>query len=288
MTQIRRLFHDKGMPPLDEPLAGAAITKRLREDREQRGEKPTAANTRLRCSDAHACSRRIAFGMLKIPRDIPLSDDSLMAFKAGDFYHQIAQEALTLALGARCEVPIDWSPQISLSGHCDAVYDGGDAPVAVEIKSMGGYGFEYAVGNRKSQSGPGPKPEHLVQAGLYALAPQIRAAEVHIVYLSKDRGTCAEWLIGVDQPLTHLADSPTVESLVAAEIERLQGLLKRVDGGQLPKRFIPGFGVVDDPPESGSRAQPWNCRFCAWQPTCAGLPTEPVAIELLNTNPAAA
>lgn len=270
------------MPPLSEPIAGPAITLRLRQERESGGERPTAFGTRLRCSDARACSRKIAFGMLKVPKDIPLTDDALMAFKAGDFYHQIVQEALVQTLDARCEVPIDWSPTISLSGHADAAFEWYGKKVVAEIKSMAGYGFDYAVGNRKSKTGPGPKVEHLVQAGLYALAPQINAEAVHVIYVSKDRGTCGEWLIGVDDELRHLEDTPTVRSLVGEEIARLLGLLKRVDGGEIPKRFIPGHGVVNDPPEAGSRGDPWQCRFCAWQPTCAGLPSGPLPIDLVT------
>lgn len=279
-------FPVKGFPPLSEPIGGAAVAKRFREARAAQGDKPTAAGTRLRCSDANACSRKIVFGMLKIPRDIPFTDDTLMAFRAGDFYHQVVQEALTIELNARCEVPVDYSPEISLSGSCDAVYNADGHTIAVEIKSMKGFGFDYCAGNRKSQNGPGPKPEHLVQAGMYALAPQIGASKVHIIYMSKDSGTCAEWLIGVDEELPHL-ENQTVRGMVEEELARLRGILEVVDGGDLPKRYIPGVGVVEDPPAPDSRDNPWNCRYCSWQPTCAGLASGRVPLSILD-KPAAA
>lgn len=289
-------FPVHGMPPIDEPIAGAAVAKRLREARALQGDKPTAAGTRLRCSDANACSRKITFGMLKVPRDIALTDDALMAFRTGDFYHQVVQEALTLELNARCEVPVDYSPELSISGSADAVYVlSGDYPgnhnangqtVVAEIKSMAGFGFDYCTGARRSTGGPGPKPEHLVQAGLYGLAPQIGAGQVHIIYLSKDRGTCAEWLIGVDDELPHLGGQ-TVRGMVEDELARLRGILEVVDGGELPKRFIPGIGIVEDPPDANSKGNPWQCRFCAWQPTCAALSSDRLPLSVLNRKAAA-
>lgn len=262
-------LHEKGMPPLDEPLLAAAIEAKLRDERVDRS---LAAATRLRCSDANACARKVAFASLGVPRDVKYSPESLIAFRAGDAYHQMAQEAATSWLDARCEIPVDWTPQgLSLSGHADAVYEGDEGKVVVEIKSMAGYGFKIATGQvKRGDQLPGPKLEHLLQAGLYGLAPQIDARWVHIVYIDKDRNTTAEWLVSIDEPLAHL-DGSTVRDLVKAEQDRLRVILGELDEGHLPAREIPGFGLVDDPPAAESRDNPWNCRYCSWQPTCVGL-----------------
>ena len=44
-----------------------------------------------------------------------------------------------------------------------------------------------------------------------------------------------------------------------------------VDAGDVPRRVVPGHGLVADPPPPGTSDKPWQCRYCAWQPTCAGL-----------------
>lgn len=292
-------FHTKGMPPLDTPILAAAIEAKLRDEREDRA---LAAQTRLRCSDANGCARQIAFRSLGVPKSVEYSVESLIAFKAGDAYHRIAEEAAIRAVNARCELPVDWSPALSLSGHADSVYalrelksllpddhpvvtrlrergaKGGDL-VAVEYKSMAGYGFKLAVGQvpgRKTEL-PGPKLADLLQCGMYALAPQVGARWVHMVYISKDINTTAEWLIGVDEPLTHLEGGPTLRQLVEAEHARLATLLATLDEGTLPARDVPGFGIVTDPPPHGAKgAQPWNCAYCSWNPTCAEMPAEAI------------
>lgn len=286
--------HTKGMPPLDVPILAKAIETRLRD---QLVDRNLAADTRLRCSDAYACARKIAFSSLGVPKDVAYSRESLIAFRAGDAYHHIAQEAAVASLDARCEYPVDWTPVLSLSGHCDGVYTLGQLKgllgpehkvvtdlwdkgakgsdrVAVEIKSTAGYAFRLATG-RSGNEPPGPKIEHLIQVGLYALSPQVSAKWVHVALIDKDRNLTAEWLIGVDEPLPHLGGR-TVRQLITQECERLAQLLAEMDNGDLPARNIPGFGMVDDPPSADSRDNPWNCRYCAWQPTCTTLPTQTV------------
>lgn len=279
--QISAFPDTKGLPPLEEPFAAVHVEERLRSDATPRG---LAAPTRLRCSDANACERKLAFSSLGIPKDIKYDAQDLLNFQSGDWYHQIVQEALVEGFDARCEVQIDWSPRVSLSGHCDAVYGGsgrfvGEPKTAVEIKSMKGFGFDLAVGKRKSDDGPGPKVDHLLQAGLYGLAPAIEAERVHMIYINRDQNTIAEWLIGVDEPLRHLAGptgAPTIRELVDNELARLATVLQQIDDGTLPARLVPGYGLVQDPPQADSRVEPWNCRWCAWQPTCASLAANPL------------
>lgn len=261
---------DRGLPPLSSPILAAAIEAKLREERTDRA---LAGPTRLRCSDAFGCARKVAFSSLGVPKDVQYSAESLIAFRAGDAYHQMAQEAAVAFLDARCEWPVDWTPELSLSGHADAIYTDDNGTVCVEIKSMAGYGFRLATGQGKDE--PGPKVDHLLQVGLYGLAPQINANRVHIIYVDKDRNLTAEWVIGVDDPLPHLGGE-TVRQLVDEEKRRLAGILSDLDAGRLPARDVPGFGIVDVPPAADTRDDPWNCRYCSWQPTCAGLPTEAV------------
>jgi hypothetical protein len=293
-----------GMRPLSTPVAAATIALRLQANRDADGDKPTAAGSRLRCSDAFKCSRSVAFGSTKVPRDVPLDAKSLAIFAMGDYIHQGLQEALIVHFEARCEVLADWNEAgLSLSGRADALYTwkskfkpagswnvtrvptNGDK-VLVEAKSMSGYGFKYPVEGfvykdaDKAPSLPGPKAEHLVQAGLYALAPTIGAEFVHIVYVNKDTQDVAEWIIHVDEELTHL-DGRTVRGMVEWETKRLAGILGRIDAGTIPARYVPDHGVVVAPAEGKSTKSHRLCGYCAWLPTCQDLPQEAVPFSEL-------
>lgn len=269
-------MHTKGLPPMAEPLAGAAIEARLAADKARREAEHEAQRpedpARLAASDAGGCARKVALSRLRVPKDITYDAAALMTFRAGDFYHQITQEAIVQALDARCEVDFDLRPKLSLWGKADAVYDRDGQRRVCEIKSQSGYGFDLATGAKRSDAGPGPKEDHLVQAGFAAVAPQIAAEAVHVVYLNKDRGVCAEWIIGLDDPLPHLPETPTIRQLVNAEAKRLALILHYLDQNIMPARLVPGYGLVDhDPPAPGQRgAKPWNCAYCPWQPSCAG------------------
>lgn len=289
-------LHTKGMPPLDAPVMGRAIGDKLRAERSERA---LAGPTRFRCSDANGCARKIAYQSLGVPKDVQYSAESLVAFRAGDAYHQMAQEAAVRSVNARCELPVDWTPTASLSGHCDGVYRlaelkallDADHPiladlrargakaadvVAMEVKSMAGWGFRLATGTAtKAAELPGPKLADLLQCGMYALAPQVEARWLHMVYIDKDRNLTAEWIIGADEPLAHLGDR-TVRELVAEELERLNAIEATIVAGDLPARDVPGYGRVIVPPERDSRDDPWQCRFCSWQPSCAESEEGPV------------
>lgn len=272
-------MHTKGLPPMSEPLAGAAIEARLAADKERQSAEHEANRpddpARLAASDAGGCARKVALSRLRVPKDITYDAAQLMTFRAGDFYHQITQEAIIQALDARCEVDFDLRPKLSLWGKADAVYERDGQVRVCEIKSQSGYGFDLATGARRSDDGPGPKSDHLVQAGFAAVSPQIKADAVHIVYLNKDRGVCAEWIIGLDDPLPHVGEDATIRGLVNAEAKRLALILHYLDQDVMPARLVPGYGLVDhDPPMPGQRgAKPWNCAYCPWQPSCTEMPS---------------
>lgn len=277
-------LHTKGLPPLEDAIAGIAIEMRLQEERERRDEEHVAERSKdpafFAASDAYGCTRKVALGRLGVPKDIQYDAATLMTFRVGDWYHQVTQEAIVQWLNARCEVDFDWRPTFSLWGRCDAVYEPDWGKTVAEIKSQSGYGFDLATGARKSAEGPGPKIDHLIQAGMAALSPSIEATHVHPIYINKDRGVVAEWVIGVDEELPHL-EGQTVRQLVADEFERLAAIKADLDDGHMPARMVPGYGLVDhEPPEKDSRDNPWNCRYCSWQPSCAKWSAERFAFSL--------
>lgn len=251
-------------------IARDAVLEHMIRRRQEEGPKPTRDGTRLRGSQARQCSRKIAFEALGVETSIEVQDMTLVAFEVGNLWHETIQASLVEKFGAEVEVPCSYKPDFDLSGSADAVYTYGMAKVCVEIKSMKAYAWDMArIGNSRFGTRSGPKAEHLTQAGLYAMSPQIDADMLHMVYVNKDNGEMCEWLLGLDQDLTALGyEGETIETLVAVEKIRMQQILESLDAGMLPRRFIPEYGLVEDPPERGSKAHPWNCRFCGFQPLC--------------------
>lgn len=271
------------LPPMTEGLIATEVLAELRARQQAEGPRPTAAGTRGRGSQAFQCARKVAFDVMGVPRDIEDSDWNLITFQIGHDAHDRIQRAFIKTRKARIEVPITHQPAYDVSGHADLVYDthpltGETRPnlITGEIKSMAQFGFDLATGNSNSRrESPGPKAEHIAQAAMYGLSPQLQSEFVHMIYWSKGRGDIAEWILGMDEELPHL-DGRTPREIGIAELERLTKIFATVDAGNIPAREIPGFGLVVVPPEPDSKNDPWNCRYCAWQPTCAGL----VAAEL--------
>lgn len=268
------------------PLLAAALADDLANNRAAEGDRPTADNTLLRGSDAYSCGRRIAFAALKVPRAVPFTTDTLMAFDAGKHHHARLQGLLAAQFGAELEVPVSYKDTgVDLSGHADAAYTlDGDKRV-VEIKSMKSYPFLKSAGGTdrfgRDVDPEGPKPEHVIQAGLYANAPQLQADTLHMVYICKEDGRVAEWLLPMKgEPFGPHGED--IYTLVLAELGRLKGIEDDIRRGLLPWRRIPGYGVVKEPPAQDSKDEPWNCRYCPWQPTCAALPPSKIGVHAVN------
>jgi PD-(D/E)XK nuclease superfamily protein len=256
------------------PLA-AALAESMAEDRNHRGEKPTADSTRARISDALKCERQLAFGWLRVPKP-PLPPEVLAAFEAGEHHHTRIQGVLAAKFGATLEVPVSYRPDLDLSGHADAIYpvpEDGSVRVA-EIKTMKKWGFEHAQKE-------GPKLEHVTQAAMYGMAPTVGANSVHMIYVSKDDAAIAEWTLSIyDDEI----DGVLIADHVRAELDRIRRVFADVDAGLVPWRRIPGFGTVKDPSGPKGDNHPWNCDYCGWRPLCARLPASRCTIATLNAD----
>jgi hypothetical protein len=251
----------------------------LREDR------PTADGTLLRGSMALDCARKCAFEALGVRPELELTTGQLVVFDVGQSYHDRIQAALAEHFGAQLEVVCSHAPTVDVSAHADAVYELAGDKVAVEIKSMKSSAWQLATGgNPYENTGAGPKKGHLIQAGIAATAPQVNAAFVHIIYINKDTGEVAEWLIDIHTPLDYLADPPpTIAELTRAELYRMNQIHMQLVTGTLPAREVPEYGLVDHtPPSPRSKNAPWNCRYCGFQPQCARLVPGETRIEKIT------
>jgi hypothetical protein len=162
------------------------------------------------------------------------------------------------------------------------------------LKTVGGFSFKSAVGKIRRGTPPeGPKSEHIVQASLNALAHG--ADELVIAYLAKETLSksydevpeisrfTAEWSLTREQ----------FEPIAKLEVERIEGILALLDGGELAARKVPGVpGEIVDPAESrwvktNAVGQPvdlgtvWNgtmCSYCSHYSLC--VQTEPGRIPV--------
>ena len=275
-----------GFAPDENPRFTPALAELWHAENEAAGPKPRATNTaRFRHSDAGKCARAIAFSALNLPPTNPMDLPGTWATSLGTIIHELWQEAI---LTSYPDAEIE--PKVSTingegAGHIDAVLNDG-RKVAFELKTVGGFAFKMAVGERGAAQGP--KHDHIVQASLNGLA--VDADEIVIGYLAKEAIStgiaqrkgfselgrfCAEWTITREQ----------YEPIARTEIARVESILELVDTGVLPARKFPagelpaGAEIVD--PQTGrweahrdgvlvDTGTWWACDYCSHQTRCAG------------------
>lgn len=287
-----QLFDANGILPLAEPIIHPMIAADLAEAYGD-GSKPTADGTMFRASEALNCSRAIGFRVADIPEFVSVPPEVMLTFDVGNRFHERIQGILARQIGAVAEFVATYVPEYSMSAHVDAVYgldeemkftgtSVGANRVAVEIKTVSGYGWLLATGGRKSDEGPGPKAEHIAQVAIAANAPNVGAQFIHLIYIDKDKQGIAEWFLDMDEQLPARYENATPRELARVELERSVGIARRLEDGMLPTRYIPGYGRVETPPAADTRLEPWNCRYCRWQPICAKLISMPVELKLVH------
>lgn len=277
---------EDGFPPDAEPRFVQALVECWAELDD--GEKPRAfEDTRFRHSDAGKCARYIAYAALDLPASDPMDLAGRWNVGLGTVIHEAWQQQLL-----RRYPDADIEPKVRTdagSGHIDAVIDTDSKRIAVELKTIGGFAYRVAVGERGAPQGP--KHEHIVQAALNALA--VDADEAVVAYLSKEaisvnaaqrKGIgelarfCAEWTFPRDAYMP----------VALAEIARVTGILELLDEGTLPARrmadpALPKGHLIVDPSsglwtvtdEQGRITDTdvwWACGYCKYQTLCTETP----------------
>src|SRR5215831_975746 len=279
----------KGLLPHPTGVVLPLVEADMIEAREAEGPRPTFRGTRLRASQALKCALAVGFEILQVQASNPIPFETLMAFEVGNEFHRKILGIVMRQLGAAIEVT-GYYPEEDLSCHADFVYNRylfnpgqADIPIKTvgEIKSSSGFGFLIITGQRRSDEGPGPRDEHVAQAALCAMAPNIDAKNLHFVYIDKDRHSIAEWILHMDEPqVRYQGLSP--RQLAEAELERMRGILGRLDSGMLPARHVPGFGRVNHVPSPDSRDNPWQCRYCQYNAICSTIAPTPTPLDELE------
>lgn len=288
----------EGLAPDATPRFAHLLVERWREEEQRKGELERAhTDTRFRHSDAGGCARAIAYAALDIEASDPMDLSGYWNTGLGKRIHEWMQAVIAeMFPGAVIEQTVR-TVGADGSGHIDAVVRLPDGRiVSIEIKSIGGFGYKMAIGERGAAQGP--KSEHILQAALNAAA--VDADEAVIVYLAKEALSvnvakrkgfdeiarfAAEWTFTREQYLP----------LAEAEAERVAGILDLVDEGTLPLRRFPnadlpkGHEIVD--PNTGRwevRGEDgdvidtgtwWACGYCKFQSLCAQTERGRIPVE---------
>lgn len=298
-----------GFPPDAEPRFVHLLAEQWNADNAARDADYKRRN-RFHLSDAGKCARAIAYAALEVPATNPIDLTGIHNTRIGSILHEAWQDVI------RQRMPdAEIEPRFEIldgegSGYSDLVTTHEDRKVSVELKTLGGFAYKMAIGER----GPaqGPKHEHLAQGALNAKAAD--ADELVIAYLAKEvisvniakrkklselQRFCAEWTLTRDEYM------PIAE----AEEARVAGILSLLDEGLLPKRAFPvgelpaghrivnpgtgGWEVKDDEGQILDAGTFWACAYCKFQDACTATsgerqPIAEVAVALgLSTEEAA-
>lgn len=252
-----------------------------RELAEKNTDKPKAFDTMFRYSDAMNCSRRLVFDALGVKKSDPIDPAGLHVTTLGTYIHERVQECIERRYpGAKAEIK---SSLELTSGSADEVvgssvitavipWEGGDC--LYELKSIGGFGFDKAVGlNRKGYklgSPEGPRISAIVQGGLNALANGCETLVVgYIAMEAVSKGLAEKVGFGEYDRFTAEWHIPREvwEPLALAEQARLERLADYVAARELPPgdAYEKGSWIDISPLD----VRPfWSCQYCPHMTTC--------------------
>lgn len=272
-----------GTPPDPQPRFGHLLAARWQHTDVTDGPRPFAEPTRIRHSWSGKCAREISLHIHGAPVE-PMDLAGIWTVNLGRVIHDLWGAALQAA-HPDAEVEVACRVEgLDASGHADALLPDGRR-IAVEVKTIGGFGYKCAIGARGAAEGP--RPDHLAQAAVNGLA--LDADEVVVVYLSREALSvaeakrarldetgrfCAEWTYPRDDYVP----------IAQAEVRRLQRILDLADRGELAPTQIPtlprGARIVD--PSTGTWEQrdrgqivdmgtSWHCGYCPVQKACVAV-----------------
>lgn len=296
----------EGWAPDPEPIFGPLLVESLKMAKGQRQDKERRY---VRPSDAGKCARALSYIAAGAPSE-PMDPSGWWVTSLGTFIHELVGPAVSDFFGPEnvtleheigtplydadgnrigvepfcVEVRGEAVPVVS---YIDLWVHSPKLSLVTDFKSMGGFAYKLAVGERGAPEGP--KRDHLIQSGIGALI--VGAEQVSVTYFAKEaiskavaerkgfddyRRFTAEWTVPLDEIRTEVED----ELLRQAAINRLWH-----EEQTLAKRLIPGVPAeITDPAKGGweqygttdagepyliNTGTTWNCGYCPWQTLCA-------------------
>jgi hypothetical protein len=256
--------------PSEPRFVQAWTTELLAEDHN----KPIAGNTPFRHSSALSCSRRQVFSALGLQPTEPFDAAATHVTTLGTLIHEHLQDAIGRRYpGARFEVV---STVGQTSGSADAVIELPDRRVLWELKTVGAFAFDRAIGlNRKGYRRvppKGPRPSAICQAAINAIGHDCN--EVVVAYLAMEAVSkqLAEkvGLSQLDRIMAEWVVPPDVwRPMATAELDRLDKLAAAVE-----RREVPEGDAYDEERDEWVPISPlqdrrhWSCDYCPYTSAC--------------------
>ena len=240
--------------------------------------KPTAAGTMLRYSGAHSCLRAMGYDAFHAEFSEPVKPASAWSMNLGSLIHAALQEVISQRWP---EAINEFKSQASehVSGHADSLIAFVDGPVLYELKTMGSYPFDKAMGykrmfkNSKRVEANGPSLAHVAQAGMNALGAElttgtpIETVIIGVLTYEPVRADAAQ-VMEINELDRFLGEfhypRDAWEPLARTELNRMEEAAQDILAGYLPDRFA----VDDVGEEMRLTCEEWRCDYCPHLSTC--------------------
>lgn len=253
----------------------------------QPNDRPTAGETKFRHSDAGSCARSIALTAAGVEPSNPPTPSGRWQMSLGTWGHEVFQRAMAEHFGEAvgCEVDALWSDGFDGSGHSDTLWMLARKTLG-EVKTMGGYGWDLAVGiNRKARKRTepkGPKASALIQGALNALA--LGCDDLVVICLSNENvsDSLAQQL-GLSEVERFYAQftfpREVWEPWAVAEKVRVSKVLAQLAEGKLADRVWINDEMT---PAKLHGNESFPCGYCRNASTCRALGPGVVPVTMLE------
>lgn len=296
----------RGWRPDEEPWLAIALVKWWESTYKDPGLRKAVPEREWRASwSSYRCDRQLFYAMTDATQSNPTTVADSWRFWLGQLLHEYFQHAAETIFGQEWrvvrELKVDLAViEIDGSLHGDLVMEHieTERKVAVEVKSINGFGFKSVACFFRGSPPAGPRTDHIVQGGMLAEAEH--CDELVIVYLSlecmspdlaawtstTDAGRfCAQWTIKRD------VWAPLVD-LERRRLERMRTartwLAENPGSGRNVRRLmhdpeLPIGAIVADPRPAKGKARwetytpggdvvqtgtTWRCEYCPWRERC--------------------
>jgi len=281
----------KHFPPVAQPIFAQALLEAWGQVYVPEDDKPHAAPSRIRHSDAGRCARFLGYRLTDAEVSNPLTVADYYRFWIGQLVHTEMQE-IAAKKWPGCEIefitvnPVTDAHGLAISsGHGDLLIvlkDRDGRRYALEIKTLNGFGFQKAIGFRGDAEGPrssaliqGALNAHLHDADVLVLLVLsidcIAAGQATKAGFAPWQRFMAEWHYERNQ----------FQPIAEQELARFEAIVTKTDTIGLPARSIPSLpaGALITNPAKGrwtveqdgrifSNGSTWECDYCPFQLSC--------------------